>query len=304
MGSVEQRDARDASRWLRLARRGDFAAAWRVSDAIRARCRTFNDAAQPRHLQQVWDGRPLDGRHVLVRCYHGLGDTIQFARFLAPLRLQALCVTVWAQPSLIPLLATLRVPIALEPLHDGVPSVPYDADIEIMELPHAFRTTLDSLPADVPYLHVPPAPCAAGRLPRVGIVWRAGDWDPRRSIPFEQLAPLFGIRTVEWYGLQLAPTPEERHPSLRRVAAEPPLRLASCMRALDLVMSVDTMAAHLAGALGVPVWLLLAHDADWRWLERRDDSPWYPTMRIFRQQVRGRWSGVIAEVARTLAGGA
>jgi hypothetical protein len=299
--SVEQRNARDASRWLRLARRGDFAAAWRVSDAIRARCRTFNDAMQPRHLQQIWDGRCLEGGHVLVRCYHGLGDTIQFARFLAPLRLQARCVTVWAQPSLVPLLSTLHVPIALEPLHDGVPSVAYDADIEIMELPYAFRTTLESLPADVPYLHVPPAPCPPGRLPRVGIVWRAGDWDSRRSIPFERLAPLFGITSVEWYGLQLAPTPHERHASLQPLTADPPLRLASCMRALDLVISVDTMAAHLAGALGVPVWLLLAHDADWRWLEQRHDSPWYPTMRIFRQPEPGRWCAVIAEVVRTLA---
>lgn len=125
--------------WMALMRRGAWSAAWRLSDAALAARKGARDWTLPRHLQAVWDGTPLGGRRVLVRCNHGLGDTIQFARLLPALQAIAREVTVWAQPSLIPLLATLRGPPRLMALHDGAPEGDWDAEIEIMELAHALR---------------------------------------------------------------------------------------------------------------------------------------------------------------------
>src|SRR5436309_15813666 len=149
--------------WIRAMQSGNFARAWEVSDAyLRARLAAGRPPhTGPRHLQHIWDGRPLADKRVLVRCYHGLGDTIQFIRFAAPLREIAREVLVWAQPSLLPLLATAAGIDRALPLHDGIVEAEYDADIESMELPYALRTTLDSLPKRVPYPRPPatsPAP--------------------------------------------------------------------------------------------------------------------------------------------------
>ena len=282
-------------------RRGEFEAAWNISDAaLRARA-GVPCWHLPRHLQYVWDGTPLDGQRVLVRCYHGLGDTIQFARYAPLVKVIATEVIVWAQPALIPLLHTARGIDRIVPLHDGRPDVAYDVDVEIMELAHVLRTTLSTVPARVPYLHVPPAPIPTdGRL-AVGIAWEAGDWDEHRSIPFSRLTPLTEIPGVVLHVLQREPGPAERHRGFRVTpGADSVLGTARIMRTLDLVISVDSMPAHLAGALGVPVWTLLPHNADWRWMEDRADSPWYPTMRLFRQERPGEWDPVIARVAAGL----
>jgi hypothetical protein len=244
----------------------------------------------------------VDGRRVLVRCYHGLGDTIQFARYLPLLRQRAEHVTLWAQPSLIPLLQTIDTGIEILPLHDGDPGVASEVDVEIMELAHVFRSTLSTLPAQVPYIHVEPATLSATSAVRVGLVWRAGDWAEHRSIPFDRLAPLVRL-PVDWYVLQGHPGLAERPPGFGTVAGERDLmELARVMRALDLVITIDSMAAHLAGALAVPVWTLLHAACDWRWMADRQDSPWYPTMRVFRQDQAGEWDGVVARVAEELAG--
>ncbi|HLL82604.1 MAG TPA: hypothetical protein VK420_08120, partial [Longimicrobium sp.] len=255
----------------------------------------------PRHEQWVWDGRPLAGRRVLVRCYHGLGDTLQFIRYAPRLRAVAREVIVWAQPELIPLLATAHGIDRLLPLHDGAPDVEYDTDVEVMELTHLFRDTPATLPADVPYLHAAPAPLPRdGRL-AVGLVWKAGDWDERRSIAPGLLAPLAEIRGVELHVLQRGPGLAERPPGFGTDSgSDDVLATARVMRALDLVITVDSMPAHLAGALGVPTWTLLHADPDWRWMEGRDDSPWYPTMRLIRQERAGDWAGVAARVAAEL----
>jgi hypothetical protein len=299
---TERLNALDAGEWIRLARGGDFEGAWRVSDRIRARTPPPSPPEVPRHLQQIWDGTPLDGRRVLIRCYHGLGDTIQFARYIPRVRSIARHVTVWVQPALQPLLQTLAAGATLLPLHDGTPEVDYDVDVEIMELPYVFRTTLDTIPAEVPYLDAP-----AARLPhdgrlRIGLQWRAGDWNTQRWIPFDTLEPLFALTTIRWYALQLHLQPHEHHAALDPLSPHTISATAESMRALDLVITVDSMPAHLAGALGVPVWTLLSHPADWRWLEDRTDSPWYPTMRLFRQDARGDWRQVIEDVRRNLSG--
>lgn len=287
--------------WTEHMLRGDFAAAWEVSDAVLRSRAGVPCWHLPRHEQHVWDGTPLDGRRVLVRCYHGLGDTLQFIRYAPMVKAVAAEVIVWAQPALLPLLRTARGVDRLLPLHDGAPGVEYDADVEIMELPHVFRTTLDTLPADVPYLHADPAPLPRdGRL-AVGLVWRAGDWDPCRSVPPELLAPLARVPGVALHLLQRGPALAERPEGLGVVSgSDDVLETARVMRALDLVVTVDSMPAHLAGALGVPVWTLLHAGADWRWLRDRDDSPWYPTMRLFRQEAPGAWEPVVARVAAEL----
>jgi hypothetical protein len=186
-----------------------------------------------------------------------------------------------------------------------VPDVAYDVDVEVMELAHVVRATPETVGRPVPYLRAEPAPLPRdGRL-AVGISWECGDWQrERRAIPFPLLAPLADVEGVRLHALQ-------RGPSLAQAAAHPRfdcaagsddvLEAARVMRALDLVISPDSMPAHLAGALGVPVWTLVPHDADWRWMEERDDSPWYPTMRIFRQPSPGAWEPLIARVADELA---
>jgi hypothetical protein len=192
--------------WDAAMRRGDFEAAWQVCDRLVAsrapgeRCWHL-----PRHEQWVWDGRPLAGRRVLVHCYHGLGDTIQFARFLPLLGNRseiagadsvslsyasfgvARDTVVWAQPSLLGLLQRLRgARLHLVPLHDADPGVDRDVDVEIMELAHVLRVTPPMLADSVPYFSVPCLP-RPSRSFSIGLVAQAGDWDPRRSIPADLL---------------------------------------------------------------------------------------------------------------------
>ena len=292
----------DASAWMRHMRRGDFEAAWRVSDTVLRSRAGASCAHWPRHEQWVWNGAPVDGKRVLLRCYHGLGDTLQFIRYAPRLQQVAREVIVWAQPELIPLLSTARGIDRLLPLHDGAPEVEFDVELEVMELAHLFRDTPRTLPAEVPYLHADPAPLPRdGRL-AVGLVWKAGDWDERRSIPPELLAPLAELSGVELHILQRGPGLHELPPGLGTVSgSDDVLETAGVMKALDLVVTVDSMPAHLAGALGVPTWTLLHADSDWRWMEGRDDSPWYPAMRLIRQERAGDWAGVVGRVAAGLA---
>jgi hypothetical protein len=295
--------APDGDAWLRHMRRGAWDDAWAVSDAVLRARGTAPCWHLPRHQQHVWDGTSLAGRRVLVRCYHGLGDTIQFIRFAPIVRAQAAELTVWAQPALLPLLATVQGIDRLLPLHDGTPEADYDVDVEVMELAHVVRATPETVGGTVPYLHVEPAPLRRrGRL-AVGVAWECGPWEREtRSIPPALLAPLAAVDGVELHVLQRGPALETRDPALGVVSgSDDVLEAARVVRALDLVLSVDSMPAHLAGALGVPVWTLLPHHADWRWMDGRDRSPWYPTMRLFRQPAPGAWEPVIARVATELA---
>ncbi len=244
---------------------------------------------------------------MLVRCYHGLGDTIQFVRFAAPLRRMARQVSLWCQPAVLELVATAAGVDRVVPLHDGVPDMDYDVDIEIMELPHALRVTSNSIPNAVPYLF----PSATGSFRKdagalsVGLVWQAGNWDERRSIPALELRPLAEVPGIQLFSLQRGP--EAAAATLLGAAdigCDDVSETAARMQNLDLIISVDTLAAHLAGALGRPVWTVLHADCDWRWCDARTNSVWYPTMRLFRQRRRGNWSGAIDEMRAALASAA
>ena len=279
-------------------RGGDFAAAWAISDEVLQRRRAAGEDCSdwPRHLQFVWNGAPLDGKRVLVRCYHGLGDTIQFVRLLSLLRPRVREITLWTQPQLVDLLRTVAGIDRILPLHDGEPDVDYDIDIELMELPHALRLTLEELKwghssfsNQRKMMNVPIS---------IGLVWRAGDWVPQRSVPDAALAPLGNLEGVRWYSLQYPSRPPP-FPATD-LSCENICEMATRMQYLDLIISVDTMAAHLAGALGLPVWTLLHDECDWRWLSGRDDSPWYPSMRLFRQPAAGDWDSVIDRVLAQL----
>ena len=288
---------------MRHMRRGEWEQAWRISDRLLPVRARESCVHWPRHLQYVWTGAPLAGRRVLVRCYHGLGDTIQFIRYAPLLKAIASEVIVWAQPGLIPLLSTAAGIDRLIPLHDGTPQADYDADVEIMELPHIFRTTLATVPAQVPYLRAEPMSLApsADRKPAIGLVWKAGDWAEQRSIPFPLLAPFAELADIALFILQPGAATAGWNDQFGTYLGEFDLfDYARAVRAMDLLVSIDSMPAHMAGAIGVPVWTLLHSGADWRWMENRDDSPWYPGMRLFRQKLDEDWSGVVAEVVQTL----
>jgi hypothetical protein len=147
------------SAWMRHMRRGDFAGAWEISDAVLRLRAGLACGHLPRHFQRVWDGEPLAGKRVLIRCYHGLGDTIQFIRYAPLVKQSAARVSVWAHPALLGLLRSVRGIDELLPLHAGEPEIARDVDVEVMELPHVFRSTVQTLPADVPYLRAPAAEC-------------------------------------------------------------------------------------------------------------------------------------------------
>lgn len=306
--------------WMSHMLRGDFESAWQCADREREQRRRAGITGRgwPRHLRPVWDGRPLDGGPVLVRCHHGLGDTIQFLRYLPLLAASAASVQLEAPPELLTLLARLQGIGRLHALSATedrpVAAFGCDAEIDVTELPHACRTRLESIPGTVPYLQLDPRGVAEARRRlaslghrlAVGLVWAAGEWKPERSVALARLAPLADIPGIALVNLQRGPEyarwrASRQGPAMAEIFdTDTVADAAATIAALDLVITVDTMAAHLAGALAVPVWTLLHYAADWRWLLDRGDSPWYPTMRLFRQPRPGDWDPVIAEIATAL----
>jgi len=261
----------------------------------------------------LWKGEAIGDRTILLHAEQGFGDTLQFCRY-APLMVCGGGITLEVQAPLVRLLSRLLGVMQVVARGDRLP--PVDLHCPLMSLPHAFGTTLDTIPSATPYLSSDPALAAdwQKRLVgidglRIGLVWAGGQFlnfpsaaavDRRRSIALKTLAPLGEVSGVSFVSLQKdRPTGE---------AADPPHGMmlhdftsdlhdfedtAALIVNLDLVISVDTAVAHLAGALGKPVWLLNRFDTDWRWLLNRDDSPWYPTLRQFRQPSPGDWNSVV-----------
>jgi tetratricopeptide (TPR) repeat protein len=269
----------------------------------------------PLHLPR-WGGEPLAGRTLALWADQGLGDTIMFAR-LPPLTRQAGGrVVLHAQAELVPLLSRADLADACVPVSRGerAASVPADVWYPLPELPALLGAARSLAAASGPYLTVDPARAAlwAARLPdtsrpRVGVVWAGSGGhaqDHRRSIALKTLLPaLSSVKGVELVSLQKGP-PAGQADGTALVRADLDIAdfedTAAALARLDLVISVDTSVLHLAGALGRPVWGLVAHSPDWRWMLGRDDSPWYPTLRLFRQPGPGDWRAVAGNVAAAL----
>jgi hypothetical protein len=266
----------------------------------------------------VWTGQDLAGRTVLVQVEQGIGDVVMFARYLPWLK--ALGARVLLLPRVDMATLARRLPGVDAVLADGAPVPPFDYVVHLMSLPARFGSTLDTVPSTVPYLTPDPALASEWRArvgddaaPRVGLVWAGRatqSHNALRSIPLASLRPLLSTPGVRFFSLQKGEA-EAELATLPAGAAIEPLGarfgalddLVAAIDAMDLVVSVCTGPAHIAGAMGKPVWTLVAEPPDLRWLTSREDSPWYPTMRLFRQRTPGRWDDVIARVARELARG-
>jgi tetratricopeptide (TPR) repeat protein len=262
-----------------------------------------------------WQGEePLAGKVILLHAEQGYGDTIQFSRYCA--EVAALGALVWlsAPDALRPLFATLKgVDEVIGPA--AIPA--FDFHCPLMSLPLAFGTDIGSIPAAMRYLRAERSAKerwaerlgARARAARIGLVWSGRithNKDLERSIPLQQLLPLIR-RPLHWISLQKEVRESDERclqgmPTITRMGEELKdfAEAAALIENLDLVITVDTAVAHLAGALGKPVWILLPHVADWRWLQGREDSPWYPTARLFRQSASCDWDPVIEWVGDEL----
>jgi hypothetical protein len=264
----------------------------------------------------LWDGAPLEGRTILLQAEQGLGDTLQFIRYAAVVKQHGGRVVFECPARLAPLLRT--VPGVDRLIDPGDPPPQCDVYAPLLSLPRILRTTLASIPCQVPYLAVDGGlveawrtrigECAGRR--KIGLVWGGNPSnknDRNRSVPLRQFAPLAIAPRLALFSLQRGPQAAELRsapPGLEiadlEESAGQVTDTAAAILCLDLVITVDTMAAHLAGALGRPVWLLLPFAPDYRWLLGREDSPWYPTMRLFRQPSPGDWLAVIRRVVEEL----
>ncbi len=268
---------------------------------------------KPRLTQPEWNGGDLAGRTLLLHAEQGFGDTLQFIRYVALLAARGAKVLVQCQPALVSLLGTVTGVSAV--FTEGATLPAYDTHASLLSLPRLCGTTLENVPPNVPYLRAerglvklpPPAP---GKARRIGFAWAgnpANGADRQRSMKLEDWLPLFAQAPATFYSMQCGPRAAE----LSALPSGLPVHdlsgqltdfahTASAIQELDLVITVDTSVAHLAGALGRPTWTLLSFAACWRWLLHRTDSPWYPRMRLFRQPEPGNWQRVVDEVRRAL----
>ncbi|MBP2228907.1 Flp pilus assembly protein TadD/glycosyltransferase involved in cell wall biosynthesis [Azospirillum agricola] len=303
-----------------LLMRGDLAGGFR---AYEWRTRLADGQMEARGLPTpLWEGGDPDGRRILLHDEQGLGDGIQFARYATLLARRGAHVIVECNDALARLLATL--PGVATVVGRSAPTPAHDAHAALMSLPHLLGTTLATVPSEVPYLAAEPSlvarwrdrlePVRAGLRGGlvVGLVW-AGNAelpdDPKRSPGLEPLLPLLGLPGIVFVSLQKG----DGRADLERLGGRLPegfhdvgdaledlADTAAVVAQLDLVISVDSAVAHLAGALGRKVWTMVRAESEWRWMLERADSPWYPTMRLFRQKRAGDWSDVVAALRGAL----
>ncbi len=263
-----------------------------------------------------WDGSSFQGKTLLVHYEQGLGDTLQFVRYLPMVKGRGGRVILEARKPVIGLLRRFPGIDRLVEASDQKPAIQFDLHVSLMDLPQIFATTLDTIPCSVPYLHAAPEKIEhwgdqlAKTGLKVGIVWAGSPAHGKghiRSCPLEHFAPLAGIPGVRLYGLQKGREAKQVEHLAGKVAVlnladqfEDFTDTAAAIANLDLIISVDTAVLHLAGAMGKPVWALLPFTPDWRWMLNRQDSPWYPTMRLFRQKSLGDWRTIFHTVAEQL----
>jgi len=291
--------------------RGEFELGWQQYEWGRA---CGQRGPQRQFEQPLWLGdQALQGKIILLHAEQGLGDTLQFCRYAT--LVAALGATVWleVQPSLQTLLAQLPGVARVLGPGDALPH--FDYHCPLLSLPLALRTRLDTIPAQAAYLHADPAKSAhwstrlaSQRRPVIGIAWSGNathKHDQLRSIPLAKLAPLL-THDARFVSVQtdLRDSDRETLQHFKVLDVTPDLHdfsdTAALLSCLDQVVTVDTSVAHLAGALGKPTMLLLPYAADFRWMLDRDDSPWYPSLRLIRQSASGNWDDVIAQVVGSL----
>jgi len=290
-----------------LLKSGDFIAGWQEYE-WRFRDTEIKKIPQLKH--PLWDGSPLEGRRLLVHWEQGFGDTLQFIRYLYLIKGGTLIFA--GQPQLKQLLESLPcLDIFRVNPFDEEPDIAYDVWMPLLSLPKLFGTTLETIPNQIPYLS-PDAQTvetwqtqlAAYTGFKIGIVWAGSPThanDRNRSCTLMDFAPLAKMPNVVLFSLQTGEaTTQPLQEDMEMISLTKSLKdfsdTAAAIAALDLIISVDTAIVHLAGAMGQNVWVLLAFDSDWRWLTERHDSPWYSTMRLFRQTAFGNWGSVFDQV--------
>jgi Tfp pilus assembly protein PilF/glycosyltransferase involved in cell wall biosynthesis len=299
------------NRSLALLAGGDFTRGWAEyewrwkSGSAPARLPEFNKPA--------WDGGDIRGQTILVYGEQGLGDIIHFVRYIPLLADRGARVLLACTPLLHSLLRDVH---GISQLLDPEKSIPaFDTHAALLSLPALLNTTLENIPAEVPYIPVPPAatfPLRSGSVGnlKVGIVWAGGGSyrnNRLRSMPLEALLPLLRLPGIQFFSLQCGPAAAELKNLPKDIAITDVggtvtnmADTAAVMGQLDLVISVCTSTLHLAGALGRPAWGMLAYAPCWRWMRDRSDSPWYRTIKLFRQPKAGDWAGLIAQLETAL----
>ena len=309
------------NRALMWLQHGDYAQGWPAYEC-RWRCKKVTPL--PGYTQPRWDGSPLDGRTILLYGEQGLGDTLQFIRYAPLVKARGGRVILQCQNALLRLLT--RTPGIDGLVGWGATPPPFDVWTPLLSLPNLFGTTLQTVPADVPYIFPDPDLVAHWRDSyrrvrgfRIGIAWQGSPryaWDRHRSCPLEQFEPLARIPGVHLISLQKGLGSEQlralngRFPVLNLgelfdEASGPFMDTAAIVANLDLVICVDTALNHLAGAMNRPSWVALTFSSDWRWVLGQETSRWYPAVRLFRQTQTGDWAGVfrrlVAELPREIA---
>lgn len=278
------------------------------------------DLSRPPYPQPLWDGSPLDGKTILLTPEQGLGDTVHFIRYAAVLKEKYRCrVIVLCPKPLLRLLASCPGIDLLVPQDQPLPD--FDCFAPLVDVPGILRDNLDTFPHPIPYLAADPKLVHQWQSYlqvyggcKIGLAWQGSpkyQADRMRSIPLAEFAPLGKLKGLNLFSLQKgfgAEQIDQLAGTLDIISlgdqldetSGPFMDTAAVLRNLDLVITADTSIAHIAGALGVPTWLALAHVPDWRWLLEREDSPWYPTVRLFRQTSAGDWSSVVRQMADEL----
>jgi tetratricopeptide (TPR) repeat protein len=291
-------------RFFLRALTGDFPGAWADYECrfrLPGRTTPDPDFAAPR-----WSGEPLPGQTLLLHAEQGFGDTIQMIRYAPRAAERAGRILLWAPAPLRALLATAR---GVDEVTTAKPAEgTFAAHLPLMSLPGVFGDSLETIPNKTPYLGSP-SPREPGKPMKIGLAWAGSGNQPldRRTVALDDLAPLLAVENAEWHSLQLGgPAKEISRSAWAEVARDRSGQLtdfaatAAVMGELDLVICVDTAAAHLAGALGRPVWLLLCFAPDWRWGREGERNPWYPSVRLFRQSHGEEWTTVAQRMAKAL----
>ncbi len=287
---------------------GDYTSGWRGYESRWQ----VKDHDKPRPDATIPDIAAIAGKRILVTGEQGRGDVIQFVRYAPLLAERGASVYLGVYDDLIPLLSGM--PGVARVMGEDEQEPAYDIVTPLLSLPLAFGTKVETIPAGVPYLRADPDRVVKWKLrlgtergPRVGLTWSSGNPGATRATRLEAMRPLLSCANVSFHALQKELNSTDLEFLRRggrvqdhRAALTDYAETAALIEALDLVVTIDTGVAHLAGALGKPVWIMLPYVAEWRWLRHREDSPWYPTARLFRQAAPGDWDGLAARVAVAL----